>query len=116
MLLWTHPTRYFKKNPNLSLAKRAQKLGVLSRKYWKAKGTSPYHAIKAPKRNDKQKKSVKTRLRGLYDQILTKRPGCILMDDETYQYADTGQTKGQEFYLAKTRLGVADHQKYKYPQ
>lgn len=35
------------------------------------------------------------------------------MDDDTYQYADFGQTRGPEFYSTNKRLGVADKFKFK---
>lgn len=105
------------KHPNRGRKKRARDLGTtegIVRNTLRKEGYKAYHVIKAPRRNDKQCRTVKSRLRKLYDEILTKRTGCILMDDETYQYADTGQTKGLEHYYAKKRLGVADNHKFKY--
>lgn len=72
-----------------------------------------FRKIKIPRRNDKQALSVLTRRRRLYHEILTKQTGCILMDDDTYQYADFGQTRGPEFYTTNKRLGVADKFKFK---
>lgn len=105
------------RNPNLSLRKRAQKLGTTVatiRRVMKNKGFKAYHVIKAPNRNEKQAGTVKTRVRRLYDELLLKNTGCILMDDETYLYADTAQIKGDTYYYAKKRLGVADKHKFKY--
>lgn len=46
---------------------------------------------------------MKTRLRKLYDNVITKNTGCILMDDETYIYSDTAQIKGM---LTTTQLSA----------
>lgn len=105
-----------KRNPNLSLRKRAQKLGTTVatiRKVMANEGYKAYHVIKVPNRNEKQAGTVKTRVRHLYEELLLKNSGCILMDDETYLYADTAQIKGDVYYYAKMRLGVADKHKFK---
>lgn len=103
------------RKPTSSL-QRAQALGTsvtFVQSSLQRAGYKAYKVIKAPRRNEKQSLTVKTRVRRLYDKILLKRTGCILMDDETYQYADTAQTKGVEHY-AKERLGVQDKHKFKY--
>lgn len=71
-----------------------------------------FNVIKVPNRNDKQCKTVKARVRLLYDQVLLKHSGCILMDDETYVYSDTAQLKVKGYYYAKKRLEVDN--KYKF--
>mgnify|MGYP003416728517 FL=1 len=43
-----------------------------------------FKVVKMPNRNDKQNSTAKSRARKLYDNLLTKHNGCILMDDETY--------------------------------
>lgn len=108
--------RDIKKNPNLSLRKRAQNLETTKShiaRIMKNHGIKTFRKIRTPRRSDKQSTTVKTRQRRLYDQILTKHTGCILMDDETYQYSDLGQTRGPEFYCAEERLGVEDKHKFK---
>lgn len=70
--------------------------------------------MKVPNRNEKQSATVKTRIRKLYEEVLLKNDCCILMDDETYVYADTAQIKGIDHYYAKTRLDVPDKNKFKY--
>ena len=65
-----------------------------------------------PNRNDKQNSTAKSRARKLYDNLLTKHNGCILMDDETYVKMDFKQIPGQCYYASKIRGNVSD--KYKY--
>jgi hypothetical protein len=55
---------------------------------------------------------AKTRARRLYQNVLTKHGGCILMDDETYVKADFKQIPGQKHYYSKIRGSVP--KKYKY--
>lgn len=108
--------RDIKKYPNLSLRKRAQKLGTTKShiaRIMNKHDIKTFRKIRTPRRSDKQSTTVKARQRRLYDQILTKHTGCILMDDETYQYSDLGQTRGSEFYCAEERLGVEDKHKFK---
>ena len=65
-----------------------------------------------PNRYDKQNLKAKKCARKLYDEILTKFTGCIIIDDETYVKIDQNQIPGQKLYIADRRLNVAD--KYKY--
>ena len=107
--------RSFKVNPGLSDRDRAKRYGTSSKLIWKSRlrsGMHSYHAIRQPNRNDKQNMVATKRARKLYDNILTKFNGCILMDDETYVKVDTNQIPGQKFYVASKRLGVTD--KYKF--
>lgn len=109
--------RSFKQNPGLSNRKRAERLGTsewMVRKTKKRAAYNTYKAIKVPNRNEKQSKVVKSRARKLYDEVLTKFNGCIVMDDETYVKVDPKQIPGQMFYVARKRLGVPD--KYKFVQ
>lgn len=108
--------RDIQKNPTTSLRKRAQKLNTNKcqvAKIMKNHGIKVFSKISIPRRNDKQQVNVISRRRRLYDTILTKHDGCILMDDETYLYADLGQIRGREFYCAEERLGVEDKYKFK---
>lgn len=52
----------------------------------------------APNRDELKDQRVKTRARRLYEKVLSKNTGCILMDDETYVYADFKQIPGPQFY------------------
>lgn len=40
-------------------------------------------------------------MRKLYEIIITKFHGCILMNDETYQYSDTNQTIYRQIFLLR---------------
>lgn len=93
-----------------------QKLGTTVyaiREVMKTKGYKAYKVVKVPNRNEKQSATVKTRIRKLYEELLLKNNCCILMDDETYVYADTAQIKRKDHYYAKTRLDVPDKNKFK---
>lgn len=107
--------RSLKANPGLSLRDRAKKQGGSKsyvHKTMKRAGLKSYHAVKVPNRTDKQLSSVKTRTRLLYDNVLTKFTGYIIMDDETYTKADLKQLPGPQFYVASKRLAAADKFKY----
>lgn len=95
------------KYPNLSLRERARKYGTSHtgvKRGLASEGYRSFSVIKAPNRNEKASRSAKTRMRKLYDNVIKNYTGCILMDDETYQYINTSQTPGRKFYSAKGRL------------
>lgn len=107
--------RSIKQNPGLSLRQRAKRFGTsheMIRRIQKNKGLKTYRAIKVPNRDDKQNLTAKKRCRKLYDNVLTKFTGCLVLDDETYVKVDPKQVPGQKFYVANKRLNVPD--KYKY--
>jgi hypothetical protein len=56
---------------------------------------------------------VKKHSRLLYENLLTKHGGCVIIDGETYIKKDFGQLPGPKFYAAKERLDVADKLKLK---
>lgn len=90
-----------KRNPNLSDRDLARKFGAAHstvRRTRLREGIKSYRASKQPNRTIKQNSVAKIRARKLYDQVLTKFDGCLLMDDETYVKADFGQIPGQTFY------------------
>lgn len=98
-----------KRNPNLSDRDLARKFGAAHstvRRTRLREGIKSYRASKQPNRTIKQNSVAKIRARKLYDQVLTKFDGCLLMDDETYVKADFGQIPGQKFYLATARGDV----------
>lgn len=102
-------------NPSLSLRQRAVKYGTSHetvRRILKKSNLKIYRAIKMPNRNDVQNLTAKKRCRKLYDQVLTKFKGCLILDDETYVKVDQNQVPGQKFYVANRRLNVPD--KYKF--
>ena len=104
-----------KSNPGLSDYDRAKKFNAKRstvRNIRVYEGYTCYRAIKYPNRTDKQNTEAKKRSRLLYDKILTKFDGCILMDDETYVKLDFQQLPGQKFYAADKRGCVPE--KYKY--
>lgn len=107
--------RSIKQNPGLSDSDRAKKLNTsrstVRRTRLKA-GFKSYRAIKHPNRSDKQSSVAKKRGRRLYDEVLTKHGGCILMDDETYVKCDFKQVPGRKFYSSTIRGNVPC--KYKY--
>jgi transposase len=107
--------RSIKQNPGLSDGDRAKRYGTsitTVRKTRLRAGYKSYHARKHPNRNDKQSLVAKKRARILYENVLTKFDGCILMDDETYVKTDFKQVPGQKFYVSTHRGYVAD--KYKH--
>lgn len=109
--------RSFKQNPGLSNRKRAERLQTSEWTVRKTKlrgGYTSYKSIKIPNRNEKQSSVVKTRARRLYNKVLTKFNGCLIIDDETYVKVDQKQIPGQTFYVAKKRLDVPN--KYKFVQ
>lgn len=65
-----------------------------------------------PNQNDKQNKTAKTRSRLLYDDVLTKFDGCILIDDETYVKCDFKQLRCQKFYVSNFRGNVLNKFKF----
>ena len=94
---------------------RAKKLKVSNffvHKWRQRLGYQSFKVVKMPNRNDKQNSTAKSRARKLYDNLLTKHNGCILMDDETYVKMDFKQIPGQCYYASKIRGNVSD--KYKY--
>ena len=113
----TNIRRSFEQNPGLSdrdRAKRYSKSRSFVQKLRQKLGYRSYRSIKYPNRTDKQQLVAKKRARLLYDKVLTKFNGCILMDDETYVKMDFKQIPGPRFYVAKLRGRV--NSKYKYIQ
>lgn len=107
--------RSIKENPGLSLRQRAKKFGTsheMIRRIQKKKGLKTYRAIKVPNRDDKQNSIAQKRSRKLYDNVLTKFSGCLILDDETYVKVDPKQVPGQKFYVANKRFNVPDKFKY----
>lgn len=105
----------FKTNPGLSHRDRAKRFktsyGTI-RNVLKKAGLKSFKAIKYPNRSDKQRFEVKKRSRRLYDEILTKHNGCLLVDDETYVKLDLKQNAGSKYYVATIRGKVLDKWKY----
>lgn len=87
-------------NPGLSIRDQAKIFKTSVFNVWKIRsrhGYKSFRAIKRPNRTHGQNKKAKTRARLLYDNILTRPNGCILMDDETYVKMDSKQLPGQKF-------------------
>lgn len=102
-------------NPGISfrdLAKKFKTNHSTARRICLREGLRSYHASKHPNRTLKQNLVAKTRARKLYEKVLTKYNGCILMDDETYVKMDFGQIPGNKFYLAKRKGNVAGRFKF----
>lgn len=75
-------------------------------------GIRSFRASKQPNRTLKQNLVAKRCARKLYNEVLTKFGGCILMDDETYVKMDFGQLPGQKFYKATGRGDVPSKFKF----
>jgi transposase len=104
-------------NCNLSDRDRARKLGTSRENVCRIRirnGFKSFKAIKHPNRSDKQDLAMKKRTRLLYDKILTKHGGCLVMDDETYVKMDFRQLPGQKYYVSRIRGQVPDKFKYIY--
>lgn len=98
----------FRKNPNTSVRKVAQKVGCSSTTVQKIKavsGLKSYKVQKVPDRNAVKNKEAKTRAKKLKADFFQKY-SCCVMDDETYVLADFSQLPGLEFYTADHRGGV----------
>lgn len=107
--------RSIRLNPGLSDNDRAKRYGTSKstvRRIRKNAKLVSYRTIKFPNRSEKQQSVAKRRARILYEQVLTKFNGCIIMDDETYVKMDVKQLPGRNFYVAKIRGGVAERYKY----
>lgn len=101
--------RTVRANPGLSDNEIAQKYAAARstvRRIRLRAGYHSYRASKQPNRTLKQSFVTKTRARKLYQQVLTKYQGCLLIDDETYVKMDFGQLPGQKFYMATARGNV----------
>lgn len=107
--------RCVKGNPGISIRELAKKCdsnfstvrNILSREGYKS-----FCASKHPNRSLKQNSVAKKRARLLYERVLTKFDGCILMDDETYVKMDYKQIPGRKFYLATGRGDVPSRYKF----
>lgn len=107
--------RSVKNNPGLSDRDLATKFGsnhTTVRRIRMREGLKSWRAIKHPNRSDKQNLVAKTRARLLYEKVLTKFKGCMIMDDETYVKVDLKQLPGRKFYVSTIRGGVAGKFKY----
>jgi transposase len=94
---------YYKRHPSASVRDVAKKLGTSSTNVMRAKermGLQTHRKQKQPKRSTKQAESVKPRARKLYDKLLTKKSGCVIMDDETYIKLDYKTLPGPQFYTS----------------
>lgn len=102
-------------SPGLFDNQRAEKLKTtrnIVRQVKKRHGYKSFKAIKSPNRTAKQNIAAKSRARKLYDRVLTKTKGCIIMDDETYVKLDLRQLPGQKWYVSNVRLNVPEKFKY----
>lgn len=109
--LMSNVVSFMKRYPNRSLRYVAQKFGTNLSFVFRAKkksGLRSYCVEKHPRRDEKGRAKAKLRARKLYDQFLTKNEGCLVMDDESYIFADFQQLPGKEFYIATKRYGVAE--------
>lgn len=108
--------RSLKQNPGLSDQDRAKRYGVsksTARRIRLDAGYNMYHVIKQPNRTEKQATVAKTRARRLYENVLTKHKGCLILDDETYVKCDFKQLPGQNYYSAQKRGDCEEKYKFK---
>lgn len=101
--------RSWSRNPNLlerDIARKHNTSQFTAHKIKVKRGLKTFKKIKVPNRSEETNKKAKTNCRRLYDQVLTKSRGCIIMDDETYVKSDFHQLPGQEYYVARNRGGV----------
>lgn len=104
-----------KNNPGLSVRDQAKKFNTSKSNIQKIRsrcGYKSYRAIKQPNRTEKQNLIAKTRARLLYEKVLTKHKGCVLIDDETYVKMDFKQLPGQKYYCSMIRGNVPKKFKY----
>lgn len=105
-----------KKKPNSTLRELAKKTGISKSTVQRVlvkTGLKSYSVQKTANRNDQQAARAKLRARKLYDQLLRGQNHCIVMDDETYVFADFKQLPGRSFYRAFQRFGVESKFKYR---
>lgn len=104
-----------KNNPGLSIRDQAKKFKTSASNVFNIRsrlGYKPYRSVKQPNRTDKQNLVAKERARRLYDEVLTKFDGCLLMDGETYVKMDFKQLPGQKYYSSTIRGNVPNKFKY----
>lgn len=104
----------YKRKPATSVRDVAKKLGTSSSNVMRAKerlGLKTYRKQKKPKRNPKQAASVKPRARKLYDSLLCRNSGCIIMDDETYVKLDYKTLPGPQFYTVSEDKDIPETEK-----
>ncbi|XP_047993581.1 uncharacterized protein LOC125240438 [Leguminivora glycinivorella] len=96
--------RKIKTSPNASIRDVAKKckttVGMVQRAK-KRNNLRTYRKQRKPKRSQKQAASVKTRLRKLYDTVLTKNEQCIIQDDETYVKLDYSVLPGPQYFTVR---------------
>lgn len=104
----------FERKKEVSIRDCAKKCGTSIGMVQRAKARNSlktYKKQKCPKRSKNQADSVKTRARKLYDEILSKKKMCIIMDDETYVKLDYKTLPGAQFYTVKQGTDVPNSEK-----
>lgn len=104
----------FNRKPSLSVRDAARKaktsIGMIQR-IKKRCNLKTYKKQKQPKRDEKQTVAVRKRTRKLYDQVLTKKVQCIIMDDETYCKFDYKTLPGPQFLTVSANKKVSQKEK-----
>lgn len=109
----------FKQNPSASVRDVAKFVGTSATNVMRAKKRlqlETHRKQKQPKRSKKQAASVKTRARKLYDSMLGKKSGCLIMDDETYVKLDYKALPGPQFYTSPKGKDVPESVKAIYTE
>lgn len=104
----------YKTNKEASVRDLAKKLGTSIGMVQRAKqrnNLKTYKKQRQPKRSEKQQSSVKSRVRKLYDSILTRKNMCVIMDDETYVKLDYKSLPGPQYYTVQDRSVISDSEK-----
>lgn len=106
--------KLFASNRELSVRDVAKKVGTSIGMVQRAKKRNNLKTLKKqkqPKRSQKQKASVKTRVRKLYDSILSKKHSCVIMDDETYVKLDYKSLPGPQYYTIREGTEITEAEK-----
>jgi transposase len=104
----------FERKKDMSVRDCAKKCGTSIGMVQRAKARNSlktYKKQKCPKRSKIQAESVKTRARKLYDEVLSKKNWCIIMDDETYVKMDYKTLPGAQFYTVPQGTDVPNSEK-----
>ena len=77
-------------------------------------GLRSNEVIKAPNPQEKQNFIAIKRARKLYEEVLTKKNRCIMMDDETYIKVNVKLIPGLNYYVSNIQGNVDDKFKFVY--
>lgn len=102
--------RSLDRNPGLSLTDLSKKFGTSRSYIVKVKkhfNIRTRKCVTVPKRSDEQLNRAISRSKVLY-QMLLRKPGCLIMDDETYVKKDFQQLPGLQFYSERVGNNIPE--------